>query len=99
MTRSNVRPRRPGRLTHAVALLTTLVLLIGVVVTGLHQHERGSVSHPCAVCTLGHAAAVAPVVPAGLAPLPRLERVMVERALTPARTAVVSASSRAPPAA
>jgi hypothetical protein len=91
--------RRPGRLARAFALAASLLLLVGVVLTGAHQHERTSASHPCAICTLGHAAATAPVVVANHVTAPRTERVLVERALTPPRAHVVCASSRAPPAA
>ena len=86
-------------LARAFALASALVLLVGLVLVGVHQHDRSDASHPCAICSLGHAPATAPVVAIGCVPAPHVERVLVERVLAPRGAAVVTATSRAPPSA
>ena len=97
--RAILRLHDHSRLARAFALACSLLLLVGLVLVGAHQHERSNVSHPCAICSLGAAPAMAPTVVAGNAPAPRVERMLVERVLAPHVAVTIAATSRGPPSA
>lgn len=85
------------RSLRALALLPGLLLLFGLVLSEFHHHAEASPSHPCAVCTAGHAPAVAATAVVESAPARCFERVSVTPALAPRPAAAAAPSSRAPP--
>lgn len=86
-----------GRPARGIAFLAGLVLLFGLVATGVHDHAREDGSHPCAICSLSHAPATVTAVVIGSASAPRVERVTVVPQAQPRDLGPASPSSRAPP--
>jgi hypothetical protein len=86
-----------GHLARGLTLLAGLALLFGLVATGIHDHARDDASHPCVICSLGHAPAAAPVVASAAAPVALVQPVVLEPLAEPRSIGPVSASSRAPP--
>ncbi len=86
------------RPTRWVAVCLKVLLLVTLVTAGAHTHAHDSMDHPCVVCMVGHAPAIAAAAaPALKAPEPTLEA-RVERPVsaTPAPSCAIPAS-RAPP--
>ena len=81
-----------------LAACLKLLLLVTLVTTGAHTHAHDAVDHPCVVCAIGHAHAVAaPAAPAPAAP-ERTFELVVDRPVSalPAPSCAIPAS-RAPP--
>ena len=74
-----------------------LLLLVALFVGGAHHHVDGN-RHPCAVCTVVHAPAVASVVSAASTAPEGPQRVVpADRQRAPRPIRLATASSRAPP--
>jgi len=86
---------RPARW---LAACLKLLLLVTLVTTGAHTHAHDAVDHPCVVCAIGHAPAVAaPAAPAPAAPERTFEVVaLTTESALPAPSCAIPAS-RAPP--
>ncbi len=85
------------RLVHRLAPVLGLLLLVALFAGGAHHHDDGR-EHFCAVCTAGHAPALAADITAAAATPEGLERALhapTPGAPRPAR--IETASSRAPP--
>ena len=96
MTRSLATFRRFGA---RWALLPSLLLLIGLVLSGVHNHARESSGHPCAICSLSSASATPVAAAVPVQGVEHVARVILEPAATPRSVGHAAPCCRAPPAA
>lgn len=93
--RPTAPPTRPP--LRALSLLPGLLLVLGLVTAALHHHPDESHAHPCAICTLSHAPAVATVAETPAPPAFPIERLAPPTLHAPRAVARVPADARAPP--
>jgi len=91
------RDRPPRAPSFGVAVLAALVLVFGLGVTAVHHHEREDGTHPCAICSLGHAPATVAADIGAAAPHRRIERIAPAPLASPRSAGPASPKSRAPP--
>jgi hypothetical protein len=96
-TAMNPSRSSPRSLARRMLLLPGLLLLLGLVVGGVHDHAREDGSHACAICTLSHAPATATVAQVQPAPTMHAERVVASSPGVLRFAGPASPSSRAPP--